>query len=103
MNTIDDNPLSRTAKPIRTRKELLTLARDLGVRPDWHEPDEEGVDAVVCGNVFDNADRVCGSRWCSSSDPSRTFEEIGVYLMKDGEPVASINLANLFAFACTED
>lgn len=26
-----------------------------GCRPDMHEPDEQGVDAIVIGNQFDNA------------------------------------------------
>lgn len=28
-------------KLIQTRDELRDLAKDLGVRPDWHEPDEQ--------------------------------------------------------------
>jgi len=35
---------------INTKEELKGLAKDLKVRPDWHEPDEQGVDAVVKGN-----------------------------------------------------
>lgn len=40
---------------IHTQQQLLDLARDLRVRPDWHEPDEQGLDAVVFGGNFDNA------------------------------------------------
>ena len=65
--------------------QLKALAKELGVRDDWHEPDEQEVDAVVHGNTFDNAG----------------FEyEKHVIIKKDGEPVARINLATLLAFAC---
>ena len=40
---------------IRTKKELIALAKTLGVRDDWHEPDEAGVTAKVTGGKFDNA------------------------------------------------
>lgn len=42
-------------KRINTRDELKALAAELGVRPDWHEPDERGVNALVSGHMLDNA------------------------------------------------
>jgi hypothetical protein len=42
-------------KIITDRAEFAALARELGVRPDWHEPDEQGVRARVEGLSFDNA------------------------------------------------
>lgn len=70
---------------ITNRAQLQQLARDLGVRPDWHEPDEQGVDAAVGGEYLDNAGHVA--------------DELTVAIYKDGEEVAAVNLATLLAFA----
>ena len=35
--------------------ELLRFAHEAKVRPDWHEPDEQGVEASVVGDHLDNA------------------------------------------------
>lgn len=70
---------------IRTKKELQELATKLGVRSDWHEPDEQEVEAVVIGFNFDNA---------GSPD-----EEI-VIIRKSRKIVGEINLATLLAIAC---
>lgn len=42
---------------ITTREQFITFARTIGVRPDWHEPDEQGITARVEGTAgsFDNA------------------------------------------------
>lgn len=34
---------------------LLNFANHTGVRPDWHEPDEQEVTAKIVGESFDNA------------------------------------------------
>lgn len=67
------------------KRELVELFRTLGVRNDWHEPDEQGVSAQVVGTTFDNA----GCRG-----------EIMVTIYKDESPVATVNLATLFSWAC---
>jgi len=91
---------------INKRDDLVALANELGVRPDWHEPDEQEVTAAVRGTSFDN----CGN-WGSAEvrrigDLRRrghragvTSMEIFITLYKDGEPVGEVNLATLFAFA----
>ncbi len=72
-------------KFIMSKNELKELAKQIGVRNDWHEPDEQDVDArVEIGTGFDNA---CGS-------------DMSVIISKDGVDVFKINLATLFAFAC---
>jgi len=86
-------------KRINFADQLRRLARELGVRDNWHEPDEQGVDVVVRGGNFDNA-----GFWGRNKDGSLdTFgdgqQEIWVELFKDGKPVAEINLATLFAMA----
>jgi hypothetical protein len=70
---------------ITNRAQLQQLARDLGVRKDWHEPDEQGVDAAVGGEFLDNAGGVA--------------DELTVVIYKDDKEVATVNLATLLAFA----
>lgn len=79
-------------RKIRTKRDLLALARELGVRPDWHEPDEQGVTITVHGRSFDNA-----GFW-PKDFRYRTCEKYAV-VKKDGAPVAAVNLATLFAWA----
>jgi hypothetical protein len=88
-----------TAAPVRvvTRDQLQRVARELGVRPDWHEPDEQGVTAVVTGKCLDNAGFDGSAAGCLSGTAG---EELGVTIFKDGQPVAEVNLAMLLSWAC---
>ncbi len=79
-------------KLIHTRSELQALARELGVRPDWHEPDEQDVTAVVKGRTFDNA-----GLW---PDARPEIAEKYVIIRQGGKDIAAANLATLFAWAC---
>ena len=65
-------------------KDMMWLAAQLGVRRDWHEPDEQDVTAMVEGHLFDNAG--CGP-------------ELNILISKENELVARINLASLCAMA----
>lgn len=85
-------------KRLTERAELVTLAEELGVRPDWHEPDEQDVTATTHGVSFDNAG-FWGETYRSSFD-GRSRTERYVKLYKGGKPVAAVNLATLFAWAC---
>lgn len=80
-------------KRIQTKADLTQLAHDLGVRPDWHEPDEQDVTATAHGVNFDNA-----GFWGTDSTFSGDSEQY-VTLYQKGEAVAEINLATLFAWA----
>jgi len=83
---------------VRTREQLQDLAKRLGVRPDWHEPDEQDLEAKIFGKGFDNA---MGSGYgVTKALPDDHEGEMNVVLLKDGEPCAAINLAYLFAWAC---
>jgi hypothetical protein len=82
---------------VQTRQELVELARELGVRPDWHEPDEQDVEARVQGTVFDNAG-FWGRAYLPRHREAAT--ELYVTLVHEGQSVAEVNLATLFAFAC---
>lgn len=89
-------------KTIHTRAELQELARQLRVRPNWHEPDEQEVTARVFGLSFDNAgfwgqDEV---RRVGGMGPYSEGLEMWVTLYQDGYPVAEVNLATLFSWAC---
>lgn len=87
-------------------EELTTLAWELGVRSDWHEPDEQDVDARIIGNHLDNA-MGSSAEACivhtASGDHDHT--EYNVILTRGGEDddsrtdVAVINLATLLAWA----
>jgi len=81
-------------KRISTKAELIEVAQELGVRPDWHEPDEQEVEATTHGLTFDNA-----GFWGESRSHYRSHEEQHVVLYKEGEAVAAVNLATLFAWA----
>jgi hypothetical protein len=80
---------------IDTREDLIAFAQKYGLRDSWHEPDEQGVDAVVKGSVFDNAGFW---PWPEAATWGRTQEK-HVVLKVNGKPVAAVNLATLFAFA----
>lgn len=73
------------------RSELVALAKAFGVRDDWHEPDEQEVTVSMRGRTFDNA-----GFWPA---PDKTYEEMHVVIFRDGKPMASVNLATLFAWA----
>lgn len=87
---------------INTREELKALAKKLGVRPDWHEPDEQGVNALVSGHMLDNA-----GFWGQGGVgtlPS-AYQELWVTITVEEEgvkprPVAEVNLAMLLAWSC---
>jgi len=108
-------------KRINTRRELQRLAKELGVREDWHEPDEQDVEVYGFGGHFDNAgfwglrhlaERETHDRM-NLLDPKNTgeyimedtdrFVEKFAVIYKDGKAVAEVNLATLFAFACGYD
>lgn len=88
-------------RQIYSRAQLVELAEDLGVRPDWHEPDEQEVTATTHGVSFDNAG-LWGKEYRSSFD-GQEFTEQYVILYKNGSPAASVNLATLFAWATGYD
>lgn len=77
---------------INTKKDLKALARQLQVRPDWHEPDEQDVTAEVHGTDFDNA-----GFW--PEEYASGHAEMHVIISQGGKPVAAVNLATLFSWA----
>lgn len=79
---------------ILTPQELAALADRLNMRLDWHEPDEADVTAEVQGVEFDNA-----GFWPDDGTIPKHIVEMHVILKQDGEPVAAVNLATLFAWA----
>lgn len=84
---------------IHDLNQLKEIAETLGVRPDWHEPDEQEVTAHVGGHCFDNAGFWPEST-CSQDLRDAKATEMYVELRKEGLPIAIINLATLFAMAC---
>lgn len=99
---------------IRTRDELVSLGLRLGVREDWHEPDEQEVTAVPVSSLFDGLQFDNAGTWPmesvarhyygdDSEDQQRRIRESiteqHVILFQDSNPVGIVNLATLFAFA----
>ena len=102
---MDSNP---NLREIRTRAEFIALASELGVRPDWHEPDEQAVTARWGGTELD-LDNAMGVRWYGDwlpGEPKRAEmyvilcrKEIEDGIARRGPDLATINLANLLAWA----
>ena len=80
-------------KIIVSQHELMELATELGVRTDWHEPDERDLTARVEGVSFDNAGFWPAGRY------SAEIVEQHVILSQNGHDAAAINLATLLAWA----
>lgn len=85
---------------ITKKSQLEGLALMLGVRADWHEPDEQDVTIEVAGESFDNA-----GFW--PQDPDDPFAsstlEYHVIIKHDDTPVATVNLATLFSWAAKKE
>lgn len=100
---------------ITNRAELVELGRELGMRPDWHAPDEKGVTAYVEGSDldFDNAGhwpQRQGHGYDRDADGNARRSELHVFLARKewdeaahvyrrGPDIAVVNLATLFAWA----
>lgn len=89
-------------KRINTKVDLKQLAQDLGVRHDWHEPDEQEVTARVKGAHLDNAFGSTAKDYISHdyAEGPVDYGEYNVIISQDGQEVAVVNLASLLAFAC---
>jgi hypothetical protein len=81
---------------ITSRARFVALAGELGVRMDWHEPDEQEVTAKVRGVSFDNAGTWPHDR---NGETPREIVEMYVIIQQDGKDVAAVNLATLCAWA----
>lgn len=71
---------------ITGRAELGELHREIGVRPNWREPDEQDISVTITDGSFDNAFAI-------------TDLETGVVIHQEGNPIAYISLATLFSLA----
>lgn len=78
----------RALVDIHSRNELLTVMRRLGIPANWHEPDQAGVSAIIHGDHLDNAGIYTAD-----------YAEFRMVILKDGQTVARVNLATLFAIA----
>lgn len=92
-------------RQITTRAELVALAKELRVRVDWHEPDEQDITAVPAGDPlnFDNA-MPPGHYYGPNGNRSELHVVLHRMVFEDGErrlaePIAVVNLASLFAWA----
>jgi len=79
---------------ITKQDELQQLALDLGVREDWHEPDEQDLTLEFSGKLFDNSG-IWGHKVAIAPDSLEQY----VTIRKKDMPVAEINMATLLAWA----
>lgn len=100
MTTPTPPPDPKPLRAIHSREEFVALSRELGVRADWHEPDEQEVDVRVYGRSFDNA-----GFWPQQATRPLPGEIVERYIIfrKDDKPVAAVNLATLCAWASGYD
>lgn len=96
MSTPTPPPDPKKLRKIQTRDEFIELSKELGVRADWHEPDEQEVDVRVYGRSFDNA-----GFWPLQAGRPMPGEIVERYIVfrKEDKPVAAVNLATLCAWA----
>lgn len=86
--------MTQPIRVIQTRAQLIALQQEMLVGPDWHEPDQVDIDAIVGGRDLDNA----------YTSPVPEFvhtdaEPLYVVLRHRKTPVAYVNLAMLLAWA----
>ena len=71
---------SRRERPILidNRDDLVFFASEIGMRLDWHEPDEQDLTALVFGQSFDNAGRLGhgGQAWMEEERVKKNDEEV---------------------------
>ena len=94
--------MDRTIKHITDREEFQALARGFGVRPDWHEPDEQMVTARVYGESFDNAGFPVSDDWQELINKGEMTVVFYNTIDRIHTPVAMVLLANLCAWASQE-
>lgn len=87
---------------IMDRNDLLDLRNRLDVRYDWHEPVNQDVTVEIRGKHFDNAGFWDDDHAGRGSD-GKDYEELHVAILQDGDQVATVNLATLFAWATGYD
>ena len=92
---------------ITTQHELRRLAQRLGVREDWHEPDEQCLTARVEGKSFDNAGFWPTAQYMPNADMVEQHVIFSTYQwdddgnMVDITDIAAVNLATLCAWAAS--
>ena len=84
---------------IDTARRLLKLVAKTMPRPDWHEPDEQELDARVRGNKFDNAMGDDYRVYWHDKEKGVKHAEKVVEFRVDGKKALSVNLATLCALA----
>lgn len=81
---LESEPLPEVTR-IDSPQNMREVAAELGVRGDWHEPDESEVSVITTNGSFDNAGG---------------YAERHVIFLQEGIPVAEVNLATLCSWAC---
>lgn len=82
---------------IDTAQGLEALRAEYEISPDWHEPDERDISAIVHGRTLDTA-----GFWPRATEEERRARhtELYVTLLHEGQPIAYVNIALLLQWAC---
>jgi len=83
---------------ITNQVDLELLAEELGVRSDWHEPDEQGLTLDFNGKSFGN-DGVWGHKVAIAPDSLEQY----ITIRKNDQPIAELNMATLLSWASNHD
>jgi hypothetical protein len=90
---------------VDSQKSLVALRDSLGVRPDWHEPDEAEVSVAVVSPKSEG-----GGNYNLVQTKIRRFDnafsdktEAHIVIYKEGKVAGRVNLAYLFSLACGND
>lgn len=85
---------------LRDPRDLTEFASTYGLRSDWHEPDNQGINARIIGTHLDNAMgssvRFEGKRHCEFNVVLTRMDETDHVLQED---LAVVNLATLLSWA----
>jgi hypothetical protein len=79
---------------LRDREGLVALSKAWGLRPDWHEPDEQGVSVEIHDGTFDNAHEDESEAFVIIKRSAPGYERSVGY-----EDKVAVNLATLLSWA----
>ena len=95
----DERRIPEGIECIRDAEQLAALADRLGLRRDWHEPDEQEVSARLVGTHLDNAMGPGFIRGKSDTELEDPMTEFYAIIEHDGEQVAAVSICSLLAWA----
>jgi len=90
---------------VDSQSALIALRDSIGVRPDWHEPDESEVSVSIVSPKY-----VGNSTYKLTETKAKGFDnaygdktEAHIVIYKDGKVAGKLNLCYLLSLACGND